>query len=489
MDESVRRINRVIVIGGGLTGLAAAHRLTTRAQATQPQRPLDVLLLEAGERLGGAIRTEHRDGFTLESGADSFITNKPWALELCDELGLTDRLIGTDSRYRRSFVVHRGRLAPVPEGFMLMAPGRLRPLLATPILSIPGKLRILLELLLPRRTEETDESLAAFVRRRFGREALDRLVQPLIGGIYTADPNELSLRATMPRFIAMEQEHRSLILAMRRQSREDRSQAKAASGARYSLFNTIDEGMEALPKALAAAIPNGSTQLQAPVRRLVRAEPQAPWRVEMLDGSSLEAEAVIVATEAHAAARLLDSLDPELAAQLRSIPYASTAIANVALRRQDIAHPLNGFGAVVPIIEHRQILAISFTSVKFPNRSPSDTALLRVFLGGATQPELFDREDSDLESIVRRELVELLGVRGEPLFLEFARHARGMPQYTLGHLDRVAEIQRLQTQHAGLALAGNAFAGVGIPDCIRSGREAADAILDELNSASQIAAA
>lgn len=488
LGDRPRGSERIVVIGGGLTGLAAAHRLVTRTVAARPRNPREVLVLEASDRLGGAIRTEHRDGFTLERGADSFITNKPWGVDLCRELGLNDRLIATDARHRRSFVVHRGRLVPVPEGFVMMAPGRLWPVLTTPILSVRGKLRFLLDLVLPRRTDDSDESLAAFVRRRLGREALDRLIQPIVGGIYTADPNELSLQATLPQFAAMEREHRSLILAMRRKSREKRSWESNASGARYGLFVTLDDGMGTLPATLAASLPAGTIRTSTPVRRVLRPEPQGPWRVELLDGTALDAAAVIVATEAHAAARLLDTLDAELALQLRSIPYASSVIANVALRREDVAHPLDGFGAVVPIVEHRQILAVSFTGVKFPRRAPAGTVLLRVFLGGATQPELFELDDAAITAIVRRELAELLGVRGEPILLEIARHPRGMPQYTLGHLDRVAAIRRLQAHHPGLGLAGNAFEGVGVPDCIRSGREAADALLARLAEAAKTAA-
>ena len=475
--------DRVVVIGGGLTGLAAAHRVASRASAAR--RGVEVLLLEAKERLGGAIWTEKRDGFLLEGGADSFITNKPWATALCRDLGLEGSLIGTDTARRRSFVVREGRLLPVPEGFVMMAPTRIGPVLTTPLLSWRGKLRMLMDLVLPRKADDSDESLAAFVKRRLGREALDRLVQPLVGGIYTADPTELSLKATLPQFLAMEREHGSLIRAGRRQRKADRE----ASGARYGLFATLADGMDTLPKSLAAALPRGSVRLHAPIRRVTRPDPRGGWRVEPLDGPPIDASAVILATEAHASARLVDGFDPELALHLRSIPYASSIVANVAYRRDAIAHPLDGFGCVVPILEGRSILAISFTSVKFPNRAPADKVLLRVFLGGATQPEIFDLADDAIEAILRRELGELLGASGDPLFVDIGRHARGMPQYTLGHLERVAAIRELQGRHPGLGLAGNAYGGVGIPDCIRSGQDAADAILDSLAEAARKAVA
>ena len=469
--------DRIVVIGGGLTGLAAAHRLASRG--------VEVVLFEAKSRLGGAIWTEKRDGFLLEGGADSFITNKPAGLDLCRELGLTDRLIGTDTARRRSFVVRKGRLLPVPEGFVMMAPSRLLPLMMSPILSVKGKLRLLLERFIPRKSDDSDESLGAFVKRRLGREALDRLVQPLVGGIYTADPNDLSLAATLPQFAKMERDHGSLIRAAGLQRRED----KSASGARYGLFASLRDGMGTLTETLAASLPRGVARVNSPVRRIVRPDPAGPWRVEPLDGPPVDASAVLLATEAHASARLVDVFDPELAVQLRSIPYASSIVVNVGYRRDAIAHPLDGFGAVVPQGENRSILAVSFTSVKFEGRAPEGSVLMRVFVGGATQPELFDEDDSAIAELVRRELGDLLGVTGEPLVMEIMRHPRGMPQYTLGHLDRVAAIRERQAGHPGLGLAGNAFSGVGIPDCIRSGREQADLLIEGLAEAARKAVA
>jgi oxygen-dependent protoporphyrinogen oxidase len=479
--------DRVVIIGGGLSGLTTAHRIVERS--TGSRRPVEVVVLEAKDRVGGTIWTQRVDGFTLEGGADSFITNKPWAVDLCRTLGLGDQLIGTDPQHRRSFVVRQGRLMPVPEGFVLLAPNRLAPMLLTPILSWRGKLRMLLDLVLPRKAEDTDESLASFVKRRLGREALDRLVQPLVGGIYTADPNDLSLKATLPQFITMEHEYGSLIRAAFRQAREARSAERNASGARYGLFATLADGMDTLPRALASALPEGTVRTGAAVRRLSRPDPVSPWVVDLLDGPPIEASAVVLATEAHAAARLVDGFDPDLALRLRAIPYASSAIVNIAYRRDQVAHPLDGFGAVVPQIEGRSILAISFLSVKFPGRAPSGTALFRVFVGGATQPDLFERDDEMLVTVVRQELSELLGAVGEPLLVSVSRHPRAMPQYTLGHLDRVAAIRQQLARHSRLLLTGNALDGVGIPDCVRAAQAAADATLLALADPAKPAAA
>jgi oxygen-dependent protoporphyrinogen oxidase len=471
---------RVIVIGGGLSGLAAAHRIHERSRSGR--RSVELIVLEAKDRTGGVIRTDRIDGFCVEGGPDSFITNKPWGIELCQRLGLTDQLVETDTHHRRSFVVKSGRLVPVPEGFVVMAPLRLTPMLTTPILSWRGKLRFLMDLLIPRRDDDSEESLAAFVRRRMGREALDRLVQPLVASIYTADPKDLSLKATLPQFLAMERDHRSLILAGQRESRRRgaRHAERQASGARYGMFVTLAEGMDALPKALAQALPPGTIRTDTSVRRISRNEPSSPWLVELLDGPPLEADAVVIATEAHAAARFLDAHDPGLSLQLRAIPYASSLIVNVAYRRDQISHPLDGFGAVVPAIEARSILAVSFLSVKFPNRAPAGTVLLRVFIGGATHPEHFELDDPAVTELVERELGSLIGASGEPLLVRIGRHPRSMPQYILGHLDRVATIRRHLAKYSRLYLAGIAYDGVGIPDCIHAAEQTADALMDAL---------
>jgi oxygen-dependent protoporphyrinogen oxidase len=470
----------VVVVGGGLSGLAAAHRIRERSLTLR--QPIELTVLEAKDRLGGVIATSRFDGFTVEEGPDSFITNKPWGLELCQRLGLRDQVVETDPSHRRSFVVKNGRLVPVPEGFVLLAPTRLAPILTSPVLSWTGKLRLLLDLILPRRDEETEESLAAFVRRRLGREAFDRLVQPLVAGIYTADPNDLSLKATLPQFLAMEREHGSLILAARRAARGRGSldMEAQASGARYGLFITLADGMDTLPRALAAALPPDCIHTETAVRRISRNAPVSPWLVELLDGPPIEADSVVLATEAHAAARLLDSADPALALQLRAIPYASSIIVNIAYHRDQITHPLDGFGAVVPAIEGRPILAVAFLSVKFPNRAPAGSVLLRAFIGGATRTDQLDLDDDALSALVQRELGELIGASGEPLFARIGRHPRSMPQYNLGHLERVASIRRHLSKHGGLYLTGIAYDGVGIPDCVHAAELTADALLDAL---------
>ncbi|HEV3468106.1 MAG TPA: protoporphyrinogen oxidase [Pyrinomonadaceae bacterium] len=479
MEEKTSHPRRVVIVGGGVSGLAAAHRLL-ELQAGEP-RPVETLLLEASGRLGGTVRTERRGGFLLEGGPDSFISEKPAALELARRLGIGGRVIETNAEHRRSFVVRGGRLRPTPEGFQLLAPARLWPFVTTDIFTWRGKARMALDLLLPRRSpsEEDDESLAGFVRRRFGQEALERVAQPMVGGIYTADPERLSLRATMPRFLEMEREHRSLILALMRNARRQAGGRNGASGARYGLFLSFDEGMQVLTDALAARLPAGSVRLRTRVGGAVYEREAGRWLVRTEAGEAFDADAVCLALPAYAAARLLRGVDATLAAELEAIPYASTATVNLAYRREDIPHPLDGFGFVVPFAERRAALACTFSSVKFPSRAPAGRALLRAFVGGALQPEMFELSDDEMVGAVRRDLRDLLGVAAGPLFSHVERWPRSMAQYHVGHLRRLARIEERVRGLRGLHLCGNAYTGAGVPDCVRGGEAAAESILEE----------
>ena len=488
---------RVVVIGGGISGLAAAYQLTR--QSEESGRALEVLLLEAGDRVGGTVRSFRRDGFLLEAGPDSFISEKPEALALARELCLQSRLIETNEAHRRSFIVRKGILRPVPEGFQLLAPTRFWPFVTTDIFSWPGKARMALDLLLPRRKPGAngadDESLAQFVRRRFGREALIRMAQPMVGGIYTADPEQLSLRATMPRFLDMEREHRSVIRALwRARRRAGDKHARGTSGARYSMFLSFDEGVQVLTDALAEALPYKTAPLEArpPTSRIrlntrVRAlsfdQSARQWHLLTDGGETITADAVCVALPAYAAAELLRATDAQLAAELTAIPYASTATVNLAYALADIPHPLDGFGFVVPFVERRATLACTFSSVKFAGRAPAGHALLRAFVGGALQPEMFALDEDAMTAAVCADLRALLGIEAPPLFAQVARWPRSMAQYHLGHAARVERIRARLSEHASLALCGNAYNGAGLPDCIRSGRAAADQLLQAVSTA------
>jgi protoporphyrinogen/coproporphyrinogen III oxidase len=501
-------MKRVVIIGGGITGLAAAHRILERSRESGKQ--VDLTLLEAGDRIGGIVQTRERDGFLLESGPDSFISEKPAALELIKRLGLESHLIETNANYRRSFIVRQGRLVPVPEGFHLLAPSRFWPFVTSDIFSWPGKARMALDLVLPRRdvngaTDQAgdalaDESLAQFVRRRLGSEALERMAQPMIGGIYTADPEQLSLRATMPRFLEMEREHGSIIRALRKQANKPGGTGSEinqdTSGARYSLFLSFDRGMQVLTDKLAERISNfkileEGVSARPPIRvdttvESVMLERDAPggkhspkWKLTTTTNEILPADAVCLALPAYVSSRLLRRVDDQLASELAGISYASSATVNLAYNRDDIPHPLDGFGFVVPFIEKRSLIACTFSSVKFAGRAPQGHALLRAFMGGALQPETFDLIREELISRACADLRDLLGIERPPLFAEVSKWERSMPQYQVGHLERVKRINGRLASLPGLFLSGNAYLGLGIPDCIKSGEAAAE-LIDEL---------
>lgn len=479
--SSARRSLRVAVIGGGITGLSAAHALAKANQSGQSG--IQVTLFESSHRLGGIIRTEDADGYLMELGPDSFITNKPGGVRLCEELGYSGQLISTDSRYRRSLVLSHGRPQPVPDGFMLMAPEKPWSLLTTPVMSLPGRLRLLAEYFLPGAAVPGDESLASFVRRRFGSEALDRLVQPLVGGIYTSDPEKLSLRATMPRFPEMEAACGSVIRGVLKQKRVAGRAASegAGSGARYGLFAAPRRGLGDLVAVLEQRLRMSGAvrfQLGTPIRSIHWAASESPGWLVQTEGQQHAFDAVIVTLPTWQAARLLSGQQfEELRQQLNAIEYASSAIVVSGHQLADFSYPMDAFGMVVPACEKRRILAVSFSSRKFAERAPDGQIVLRTFVGGAMQPELMQRCDDELLEIVNTELRQIFGMSREPIFAEVMRYDRAMPQYHVGHLDRVAAIEQAVQRHAGLQLAGSGYRGVGIPDSIDSGCQAAERVL------------
>ena len=473
--EPASKTWHVAVIGAGLSGLAAAHRLVELC--TRDARPLDLVVYEAGARVGGLVGTRTIGNYRVELGADSFITNKPWAVDLCRRLGIEERLIPTAARYRRSLVLRHGKPLPVPDGFQLLSPVDMGAVLRSSIFSWHGKLRMALEYVLPRGGSEADESLAHFVRRRFGNEALERLVQPLVGGIYTSDPEKLSLQATMPRFLEMEREHGSLIRALKRQQQAGRSDDPTASGARYGLFATPSGGISEVVEALSTKVASAANvRLETEVQRIVPHADRRGFILELPAGTHAHFDAVIVALPAFRAARLIEGFAPRAAVALDSIEYASTAIVVSGHKLADVQHPLDAFGLVVPAIEKRKILAVSFTSRKFPDRAPEGCVQLRTFVGGAMQPELLEQSDDEIKLLVQRELEEIFGVTWRPDFAIVARWMRSMPQYHVGHLDLVSRIESELASMPTLALAGNALYGVGIPDSIHSGEMAAERV-------------
>ena len=472
----------IAVIGGGISGLAAAHRL----HELLPDAALQ--LFETSDRLGGVLQTVHRDGFLIEHSADSFTTKLPWALDLCRRLGIADQLLPTDETRRRALVVCRGRLEPIPTGFVLAAPTKLRPILATRILSWSGKLRLLAEPLIPPRRvlaatssddfTTFDESVASFATRRLGREAFERLVQPLLSGIYTADAERLSTAAALPELLAYEQQYGSLFRGLRRDLKKQTTPAND-SGARYSLFVAPRDGIGSLVDALVRALPAGCVQTSAPVTAI---EPQGTggWLLTIGNERPQSFDAMILAMPSYAAANLLRNTASQLATELAAIPYASCVVVNLVYDCNQFGKPIESFGFVVPQVEQRSIIAASFISAKFPGRAPIDRIMIRVFIGGALRPHLVELPTDQLIDMAHRELADLLHISGPPESSDVAPWPRSMPQYHVGHLSRVDRIESLAARLPAFALAGNAYRGVGIPQCIRSGEFAAETIARQL---------
>lgn len=476
---------KVAVIGGGIAGLTAAYRLERLNSdgAGRGNLNCSIQMLEASSRLGGVIETiiDDESGALFENGPDSFMTVKPAAMRLCTEIGLEDRIIETNPQFRHAFIARGGNLIPIPSGFRMMAPTEFMPFIASPAFSARAKLRMACELFTPAAKANVDtlydESLASFVTRRFGAEALASIAQPLIGGIYTADPRELSLRATMPQFLDLERQYGSVIRGLRAEAKRTKRRAGSAGsegGARYSMFVSLDDGMKTLVDKLQGELKSTSILFNKRIADIrCRASEAGGWVLTCENGEQIEADAVVLAVPSQVGARLLTGVDGPLAAKLRQIEYASSVVLNFRFKRDDMAHPLNGFGFVVPHLEGRAIIACSFSSVKFLGRTDSDSVILRVFAGGALQPDILALSDEDITERALKDLNEYLGITGKPVNTMVRRWPNSMPQYKVGHLKLVSDIESAFTRHNGLFACGSAFTGVGIPDCIESGESAA----------------
>ena len=476
---------RVAIVGAGISGLAAAHQLS-RSDAS-----LEITVFDASDRLGGVLQTERTDGFCIELGPDSVLSRMPWAVNLFRDLGISDQLINTNPSHHGVDVVCRGRLERLPDGLAVMAPQRIWPMVTTPILSWRGKLRLAAERFVPRRRSTEDESLAAFACRRLGRDAFQRLVQPLAGGIYMGDPEQLSINATFPQFVEMESKYGSLIKAARAGAKTQRAgapgakhQRPAAGGPEYSLFVAPRRGLGSAIDALAADLENCNLCTNHQVLSLSRAD--NGWVLEIQPTGNAETRqqafaAVILAVPAHHAGSMLQSADRELSLALNEIPYAGCVVVNLAYDRDAFPRELDNFGFLVPHVEQRPVLACTFSSVKYADRAPQGKVLLRAFLGGACREEVMQWSDENVVQTVQDELRQLMHVSKPPLFSRIKRWHRAMPQCVLGHAHRVERIEQLAEKHPNLELAGNAYHGVGIPHCIRSGQQAAERVLAGLH--------
>jgi len=475
---------RITVIGAGMAGLAAAYRLTR--PGVFGDKPVQVIVLERASRAGGVVSTYELEDYTLELGPDMFQTEKPEAIRLCEELGLQDQIVPTNDACRRTFIAHAGQLHALPEGFQMLAPTQLGPFFSSQLMSMGGKLRMAMDMFIPRKTDSREESLAEFVRRRFGPEALERIAQPMVGGIYTADPEQLSLAACMPRFIEMEQKYGSVIRGLMAQKKSGKA---ADAGARYSSFVSLKRGLTMMVERIVASLPADSIHFHCPVVSVEKGSNGKPYDVIVASGTVVPSDAVVLSSPAFATADMLEKLDSEAANLLRRIQYSSCAVMNLIYNRADIPHALDGFGFVIPAAEKRTIMACSFASVKWPGRCPPEKAVLRIFAGGALQHDVFELTDEQIECLMWEDLHTYLGLKSVPLLSLITRHPKSMPQYHIGHLDLVKQIKGKLSNNPGIMLAGSAYDGVGIPDCIRSGESAAKTAAELVKTLSAVSAA
>jgi protoporphyrinogen/coproporphyrinogen III oxidase len=455
---------RIAIIGGGISGLTAAFTLEDHRRAGA----VEYTLYESSPHLGGVLRTEHIQNCVVEAGPDSFITEKPWAADLCRALGISDQLIGSNDADRKTYILVRGQLVPLPDGLMFMVPTKILPTAFSPLFSWTTKLRIAQELLHPPRAAGADESVASLFERHYGAEMVDRLADPLLSGIYGGEAASLSVRAVLPRFAEMERTHGSLGRAML--AAKNNLQRPAPP-----LFTSLKNGMQQLVETLVARL-DASSLLTNASAQSIHLE-AGGWTVSA-GLKSDHFDAVILALPTHAAAQLLAISGPALSTELAAIGYSSSITVGLGYDRKVRQSLPPGFGFLVPHSEGKRLLAATFVHNKFPHRAPDDRALLRCFFAGSHAENIWQLSDDAIIAVVRNELQQVLGLRSEPLFARVYRWKSAMAQYGVGHLERLDRIERLRQQLPKLALAGNGYRGIGIPDCIRSGQEAAKKIVN-----------
>jgi oxygen-dependent protoporphyrinogen oxidase len=479
-------MKNIVIIGGGISGLSAAYYASQ-----QTESPCHITLLEQAGYWGGKLVTERvpfgADHFVIEGGPDTFVVNKPWGVALCKELGIADRLRGTNPETKKTYILKNNKLHELPGGLTMMIPTEFSPMIRTALLSWPAKARMGMDFILPAAEMNGDETLGAFVTRRLGRAAYENLIEPLMSGIYAGDGDQLSLQSTFPYLRDLELKHGGLVkgaLSLRRERLRiksgNRDSTSPTPGSR-SLFLTPLTGLAEIVETLVQKLDGCGVHLRlhAAVQEVSR-RPDG-YLIRLSNGETISADAVILATPSFISADLLDNFLPELAADLRPIEYVSTATVTLAFRESELPQPLDGYGYVIPRREGRKALACTWTSTKFPHRAPQGYALLRVFIGRAGQEHELPWDDAGLLAVARDELSLTLGINTAPLLSRIYRWERAMPQYKLGHPERLQRIEHFLSTCPGLALAGNAYEGIGIPDCIHSGAMAVQKIVSEFH--------
>lgn len=504
-------MKKVAIIGGGITGLSAAYAIKG---AIENGQDIDYIILEKNSYLGGKILTERTDdGFVIEGGPDCFISYKPWMFDLSRKLGCEDKLIGSNDEVRKNYILVGNKLRRLPEGIMMMVPTKIMPFIASDLFSLPGKMRMAMDFFIPKKKEPGDETLASFVKRRLGKEALDRLAEPLVAGIHAGNPETMSLAATFPTFLDMEQKHGGLIKAVLATKKSKNSPSNKGgkpgeqgagaahgtisggqgkpgatpdAGVKKTLFMTFKGGMQDIIDELHKALDKNKIFVNTEVSKVQEVkgpDNSSSYILDLADGRTIEVDAIIMASPSHDTANLICDIDKPLADVLSEIPQVSSATVSLAYRKKDIKHDLKGFGFIVPLTEDRKIKACTWSSSKFTGRVPNDEyVILRVFVGGAKNQELTFLSDDELELIARAELKDIMEVDANPINRWIFRWPKGMPQYTIGHLDRLRRIDERVADHPGMFLAGGSYREVGTPDCINSGTKAAEAAMAYLSN-------
>jgi len=466
-------MKRIAIIGGGISGLSAAYAVEEKRRSGAP---VDYVLFESSARLGGVLVTDRVDGCLVEAGPDSFLTEKPWAANLCTQIGLGDQLIGSNDSQRKTYIVVQNKLVVMPDGLMFMVPTKILPTVLSPLFSWRTKMRMAGEWFHPPHQAAVDETVAEMVERHYGSEMVDLLADPLLSGVYGGEASQLSVRAVLPRFADMESKHGSLGRAM---LAARKTMAAAAKAPAKPLFSSLRDGMQAMVDALVARLDGSALKTASPVLSLI---PQGDGWTVSAGYQSDQFDAVIIATPTHAAASLLEAADQNFARELNAIPYSSSVTVTLGYDGKVRRSLPPGFGFLVPRSAGRRMLAATFVHNKFPHRAPEDRALVRCFLGGARDEQILQASEEEILAIVRHELRQILGktLDAEPQFARVFKWKAAMAQYSVGHLERLQRIESLRQKFPGLALAGNGYGGIGVPDCVRSGTEAVDKILADM---------
>lgn len=479
-------MKNIVIIGGGISGLTTSYNLSKLLHdgaCALKASEVSITLVDAKDKPGGNIITEIKDGFLIEGGPDCFLSEKPWAMALCKEVGLSESLLPTSKPRGKTFVLSRGKLHLLPEGVILMVPTKMLPMITSTLISFTGKIRMGLELFVPKKKDNKDESLGEFVRRRLGQEALDKIAEPLVAGVHAGDPDTMSVRSSFPKFVELEEKHGSLIRGMLARMKQVRSLMKKRpkSARPVTMFMTLKGGLTELVVTLLSKI-KGQVDVKSGVKvdSLTKGEGKG-YSLKLSNGEEIKADVVVISTPAYVAADLLKDTAPAVTDGLKTIPYVSTATVSIAFKKSEVQHPMNGFGFVVPKIEKRRIMAASWSSVKWAGRAPDDTALIRCFIGGAKNAELVFEDDASIEKIVRDELRDIMGIDAEPVICRIFRWKDAMPQYTIGHQERIADIMEKTSENPGLFLTGSAYFGIGISDTVREGEATAKRALEYLS--------